>query len=160
MSSALSACSPSNTPEAAKVAIAAGIANKEAADQVSAKVASVAAATRTTRVASSCGDFAAAVASVAALVAASPLASSLNTTLLVLVDVEVSVCTDNEKSDLAAAETTFTASVATIVIAVSDKNDLLELSTGESVDLTFAEETTTSASTTTVKATATTGSEQ
>merc|ERR1711944_48061 len=152
VSKLVAACSSFNSADKATAAIAQGVTNNVAATALSAKVNSTLAGRSGYSRSSanlSCGDFATEVTSVSTQVAGSPLLASLETMLTTLVNATVAACTDDEKTSLGTASTTFLESKESIAVAIAEKNSALNISTGTTVAV-----PTVAASVTTVAATA------
>lgn len=136
VSATISACSPANSKANVLAAITAGVANKEAAAKLSQKVAALAGAGNSARQAENitCMDFAAEVIVAATSISLAPLSVGLQQTLLDLVAMVVSPCTDTEAIELSAAETFFNAKAKSIDTALAAKNEDLEISLGSTVN--------------------------
>merc|ERR1719251_452667 len=139
VSKLVSACSASNSVAKVTAAIEQGVKNQAAATAVSTKVNSTLAATRRAGFRStnySCSDFATEVTSVSAQVADAPLLATLETMLTALANAVVAACTDDEKTSLGTASTTFLSSTESITVAIAEKQSTLNISTGTTVSVT------------------------
>jgi hypothetical protein len=134
VSGALSACSPANSPDALKAALAQGAANKAAADGVTAKIATALAA-RSARTATSCSAFAVEVTLVSGEMAAAPLLPAIAAMLNAILGLTVDPCTDDEKAELTAAGSMLEEAAAAIDDAMDAINELLEIATGSTVSV-------------------------
>merc|ERR1739844_660058 len=123
VSKLVSACSASNSVAKVTAAIEQGAKNQAAATAVSTKVNATLAATRRAGFRStnySCSDFATKVTSVSAQVADAPLLATLETLLTALANAVVAACTDDEKTSLGTASTTFLSSTESITVAIAE----------------------------------------
>merc|ERR1711963_280844 len=140
VSKLVSACSASNSVPKVTAAIAQGVKNQLAATAVSAKVnATLAAqslAPRSTDV--TCAAFATSVTEISVHVKTAPLLANLETKLKKLASSTVATCTDADKSSLGNASTTFLSSTETITLAIAEKQDALNISTGTTLNVAAA----------------------
>jgi len=137
VSKLVSACSASNSVAKVTAAIAQGAKNQAAATAVSAKVnATLAArslAPRSTDV--TCAAFATSVTEISTHVKSAPLLANLETLLKALANSTVATCTDDDKSSLGNASTTFISSTDSITLAIAEKQDALNISTGTTLNV-------------------------
>merc|ERR1711963_8845 len=140
VSKLVSACSASNSVPKVTAAIAQGVKNQLAATAVSAKVnATLSArslASRSTDV--TCAAFATSVTEISVHVKTAPLLANLETKLKKLASSTVATCTDADKSSLGNASTTFLSSTETITLAIAEKQDALNISTGTTLNVAAA----------------------
>ena len=161
VSKLVSACSASNSEEKVTAAIAQGKKNEAAATALSTKVNTTLGITRTRTgtIASrstdvTCADFATKVAEVSIHVTTAPLLANLETLLTALAESTVAACSDDDKSNLGKASTTFLSSTESITLAISEKQSALTISTGNTINPEIA---TVAATTVTTTNTGTTG---
>jgi len=141
VSKLVSACSASNSVARVTADIAQGAKNQAAATAVSSKVNATLAATRSAAFRStdySCADFATKVTAVSAEVKGASLHANLETMLTTLANATVATCTDDEKTSLGNASTTFLSSTEFIAVAIADKQSVLNITTGTTISVAAA----------------------
>merc|ERR1719278_2438122 len=141
VSKLVSACSASNSVARVTADIAQGAKNQAAATAVSSKVNATLAATRSAAFRStdySCGDFATKVTAVSSEVKGASLHANLETMLTTLANATIATCTDDEKTSLGNASTTFLSSTEFIAVAIADKQSVLNITTGTTISVAAA----------------------
>merc|ERR1711934_688793 len=82
-----------------------------------------------------CAEFATEVTAISIHVTSSPLHANLETMLTALAKAIVATCSDEDKSSLGDARTTFLASTESITLAIAEKQSALNISTGTTISV-------------------------